>query len=305
MRVLAWLSGVSLFALIAVGCDDKKQESAKAPKAEGATSGSASAKPSAAPVDLGADAKKVLDAWVAAQNGGKFDAYAALYDTSFKGVRRTSDGKEKTFDLDGWKADRKKLFGKKQTVAADELKTKVEGDKVTLTFIQRWKSEKFADHGEKVLELAQKDGGLRIVREELKWSERGFEDGKDKPLDATALVSPVTLRVEWVSAPDNGDCSETHLRIHLEDSKGTKLKVDHGTITGMGGGTKKSGFIKPKDGAFTDLGEYCAGLKQGYTVKVTSDTVVALAAWLDEEAGEGKETKVVAKLPADAKVTLK
>ncbi len=302
MRTLTWVSGVSLCVLFVVGCDDKKQETAKAPKAETTASASASAKPP--PVDLGADGKKLLDAWVAAQNDGKFDAYAALYDASFKGVRRTSDGKEKTFDLEGWKTDRKKLFGKKQTVAADNLATKVEDGKVTLTFVQRWKSGKFADHGEKVLELAAKDGGLRIVREELKWSERGFEDGKDKPLDATALVSPITLRVEEIAMPDNGDCSETRLRIHLVDSKGTKLQVDHGVVTAVAGGAKKSGFLKPKDGGFTDLGEYCAGLKQGYTVKVTTDTVVALAAWTDEESGDGKETKVVAKLPTGAKVKL-
>ena len=305
MRQTHAVQAVFFCAALVPGCDEKKQQ--EATPANEPVKGSPSAKPSAsAAVDLGTAADAVLKNWLAAQNDGKFEAYAALYDASFKGVRRTADGAEKSFDLPGWRTDREKLFKKKQEVAADNIVKKVDASAVTLTFVQRWKSGKFADHGEKILELrADGTGAVRIVREELKWSERGWEDSKDKPVDATALVSPITLTVEEVKAPDNGDCSVTILRIHLKDDKGTEQKFDYGSITGMGGKPKKFGPLAPKAGESTDLGVYCAGLQQGYTVKVTGETLVAVAIWSDEESGAGKESKVIAKLPAGAKVTPK
>lgn len=247
-----------------------------------------------------------MKAWLAAQNAGDHAAYMALYGAGFKGVRRTADGTEKSLDLEGWSKDRERLFKGKQEVAADNVQKKVEGDKVTLTFIQRWKSPKSADHGEKVIELAAVDGKLRIVREELKWSERGWEDSKDKPLDATGLESPITLTVERVRLPDNGDCSASQLRLRLKDAKGTEKQLDYGTITGMGGGAAVAGGkIAPKSGEYSDLGVYCAGLQQGYTVKVSGDTIVALSVWMDEESGPGKDSKVVVTLPKGAKVETK
>lgn len=295
-----------LLSCVVMGCPEKKKDEATSTPTTTEGSSAPKAKPSAAPVDLGAEADKLLASWKAAQNDGKLDDYLALYDASFKGVRRTGGGVEKTLDLAGWKTDREKLFKKKQEVATDDVKKKVDGDTVTVTFVQRWRSGKFADHGEKVLDLKKTDAGLRIVREEQKWTERGWEDGKDKPLDATDLVSPIKLTVTGVAQPDNGDCSETKLRIALEDSKGTKKQIDYGTITGMGADAKKpAGKLAPKNGEYTDLGVYCAGLKQGYTIKVQGDTIVALAIWEDEESGPGKDTKVVVKLPAGAKVDTK
>ncbi len=289
------------------GCDDKKaKEKASAPVESAKAPASAKPSASAAP-DLGPAADALLKSWLAAQNESKFDAYIALYDTTFKGVRRTSDGTEKSFDLAGWRADREKLFKKKQEVVADTVVKKIEAGVVTLTFVQRWKSGKFADHGEKVLELrAEASGALRVVREELKWSEHGWEDSKEKAFDATALVSPITMTVEEYRAPDNGDCSVKVFRVHLKDDKGTAVKFEYGSITGGGGEmTNKGGPIAPKGGEYTDLGVYCAGLQQGYKLKVSGDTIVALSIWNDEDSGEGKETKVIAKLPPGAKVSLK
>lgn len=296
-----------------IGCSDSGAATTGSPAGSGkpGPTGSgpkpgASGATSAAAVDRGAEADAVLKAWLAAQNGGDHPGYMALYGAGFKGVRRTADGTEKSLDLEGWGKDRERLFKNKQEVAADNVVKKVEGDKVTLTFIQRWKSAKSADHGEKVIDLAVVDGKLRIVREELQWSERGWEDSKEKPLDATALVSPITLTVERVRLPDNGDCSETRLRLHLVDSKGEKKDVDYGTITGMGGGaTPAGGKLTPKSGEYSDLGVYCAGLQQGYTVKVAGDTIVALSVWMDEESGPGKDSKVVVTLPRGASVETK
>lgn len=279
--------------------------SASAPEtAEASAAPVASA--SSAPADRGKEADALLVAWLDAQNKGDHAAYMALYGAGFQGVRRTADGAAKNLDRDGWSKDRANLFKGKQQVAAENVVKKVDGDRVTLTFLQRWKSDQAADHGQKVMELAVVDGALRIVREELESSERGWEDGKPKPLDATSLVSPITMTVERVRKPDNGDCSETHLRLHLVDAKNQEKQLDYGTITGMAGdATSPGGKLAPKAGEYTDLGVYCAGLQQGYSLKVVGDTIVAFSVWMDEESGPGKESNVVVTLPKGAKVTTK
>lgn len=300
---------IASLACVLSGCPEKNADERPAPSTSESGAAGPKTQPSApAAIDAGKEADAVLAAWIAAQNDGKLDAYIALYDKSFKGVRRTGDGAEKTFDRDGWSKDRARLFKNKQEVAAEGVKKKVEGDTVTLTFTQRWRSGKAADHGEKVIELrlAKDDNKLRITREELKWSERGWEDSKDKVFDASDLASPITLTVEKVRKPDNGDCSESALRVSFEDSKGVKKQFEYGTITGMGGdATGKGGKLAPKGDEYTDLGAYCAGLQQGYTVKVAGDKLVALAVWMDEESGPGKDNKVIARLPAGATITAK
>jgi hypothetical protein len=295
--------GLLLPLLLLGACGEKKKEADGVPSEAKSVTTEAKAP---ANKDRGALATALLQAWVKAQNDGTFDAYVALYDGAFKGIRRTGDGGEKSFDLAGWKADREKLFKNKQTVAADDVKAKIDGDRISLTFIQRWRGGKFADHGEKELVLEPRGAGLKIVREELKWSERGWDDTKTKPFDATSLTSPITMTVERVRGPDNGDCSNTALRITLSDAKGTRLSFEHGSITGGGGAaTDKGGKLAPTGREYTYPGAYCAGLQQGYVLKISGETIVAIATWLDEESGPGKESRVVAKLPAGAKVVTK
>jgi hypothetical protein len=121
-----------------------------------------------ASADPAADAQVTLDAWVAAQNDGDFAAYGALYARTFVGIRRTSDGRAKKMKWKAWKADRKKMFKKKMTVAADKPTFEVLDGRVQVSFLQRWKSGSYADHGTKHLVLApDKAGVLHIVKEEL------------------------------------------------------------------------------------------------------------------------------------------
>lgn len=294
---------------VLAGCPETKDNERAAPSTSESGAAGPKVQPSAtAATDVAKEADAILASWLAAQNEGKLDAYTALYDKDFKGVRRTGDGTEKTFDRDGWSKDRARLFQKKQEVAAEGVKKSVAGDTVTLTFMQRWRSGKSADHGEKVLELrlSKDDNKVRIVREDLKWSERGWEDSRDMVFNAADLVAPITMTVEKVRKPDNGDCSASSLRISFEDSKGSKKELEYGTITGMGGdATGKGGRLAPKNDEYTDLGVYCAGLQQGYTVKVAGDKLMALAIWQDEESGPGKDNKVIARLPAGAKIIMK
>src|SRR5258706_9278390 len=65
-----------------------------------------------------AEARRVLDAWLAAQTQRDFDAYAALYARPFHGVRR-SGRRTVALDRDGWLNDRRRMFAKPFQVAAD------------------------------------------------------------------------------------------------------------------------------------------------------------------------------------------
>ena len=46
-------------------------------------------------------------------------------------------------------------------------------------------------------------------------------------------------------------------------------------------------------------------LNEEWTIGASLQALLALAIWLDEESGPGKENKVIAKLPAGAKVVAK
>lgn len=135
---------------------------------------------------------RALDAWVAAQNQGKLDAYLSMYDApSFRGVKRTSTGTEQSFDFKGWKDERSRMFGSDVTVAADAPKalawTENPGLKpgvVEVRFTQRWKNPRYADHGPKVIHFQVKSGAALIVYEELISSSPGWDD------DAAAAPSP-------------------------------------------------------------------------------------------------------------------
>jgi len=108
----------------------------------------------------------LVASWIAAQNTGAFDAYAALYADPFAGVRRTG---KKTVRLDraGWLADRKKMFARPMVVEADHVVIVPMVGRATVTFEQTWSSGKFRDVGPKVITVVEASGGLRIASEEM------------------------------------------------------------------------------------------------------------------------------------------
>ena len=119
------------------------------------------------PPDAGASPAELagrafLDRWLAAQNQGDFAAYSALYAPAFAGVRRSGTS-VKEFDRDGWLADRKRMFGDKMIVSADNPEVTQAGDRITIEFEQTWESGTYADKGPKRIILA---GGL-VVSEEM------------------------------------------------------------------------------------------------------------------------------------------
>ena len=115
-----------------------------------------------------AAARALLDRWLAAQNQGRFEDYAALYAPGFTGVKRV--GKTVTsMDRAAWLKDRKAMFKARLDVAARDLViTPAVAGAATgavLTFTQTWSSGSYGDVGPKRLVLDPTQ--TSIVREEL------------------------------------------------------------------------------------------------------------------------------------------
>jgi hypothetical protein len=259
-------------------------------------------------------ADAVMTKWLAAQNSGDFDAYTSLYANDFKGVRRTATGAPKEFDLAGWKADRADMFKNKLEVAADGIT--ITEDKtpgiIVVTFTQRWRSGKYADHGQKVIKLrAEADGVHRIIVEDMRTSTKGWEDARVKAADLTAMKSPLTMRVfvdrrvpkDWI-----GDCAGGRMEIEIEDAAGRKETIEAGTVTGMreeGNPGQRTPLAPSKKGRYQDLGSFCGGLEAGWRVEKDGDFIIGTDIWTDEITGFGRARWVLANLPAGTEVVLK
>jgi len=146
------------------------------------------------------EALTLLDAWVKAQNAGDQAAYFAMYEPKhFKGVKRTSNGKATRFDFSGWKTDRGRMFAHHPAVAAEsaEVTTWLESAAnlkhgvSVIRFTQRWKTEKYADHGIKVLHVWRgPDGAQHIIYEDLLNAEPGWDDSADANVAELTLAPP-------------------------------------------------------------------------------------------------------------------
>ncbi len=130
------------------------------------TTAAAETKPARAAKVEPAAAGALVDAWLAAQNGGDFAAYEALYARRFEGIKRAGP-RTTRFDRAGWVADRARMFKKPMKVTADDRKVSAAGALAVVTFTQTWSSGKFEDRGPKQLLLVEEGGGLRIAREEM------------------------------------------------------------------------------------------------------------------------------------------
>lgn len=110
--------------------------------------------------------QSVLDAWLAAQNSGDFDAYMAAYSEDVRGVRRSG---KKTVRLDraGWENERRRMFKRPMQVALRELNIAVNAGGAELRFIQDWRAGRYHDVGPKKLVVRKTEHGLRIAREEM------------------------------------------------------------------------------------------------------------------------------------------
>ena len=131
---------------------------------------------------LEAKAKELVTAWVAAQNQGNFDAYAAFYAPRFTGIKR-SGPRERKFAQAGWLADRRNMFKSAMQVTADEVAVSVSSDTAVVTFVQTWASGTYQDKGQKQLVLVPSKDGLEIAREEMLQSQIEAAGSEPKALD--------------------------------------------------------------------------------------------------------------------------
>jgi ketosteroid isomerase-like protein len=212
--------GIALAVLALSGC---KQDKAAAVDPGGETQ-----PPAAKDAALAADrvdpreaaARALVDAWLAAQNGDDFDAYAALYAIDFRGVRRSG---KKAVELDhaGWLADRRRMFAKPMQVEVADLELAADAGGVTVTFTQTWQSGSYADRGGKRLRLEARDGDLRIVAEEMLESVAApTRDGCLAVLFPDEKPEPATIQGITALEPNAGQARAICLVHTLEDTSG-------------------------------------------------------------------------------------
>lgn len=266
-----------------------------------------------------AAARAVVTAWLAAQNDGSFTAYSALYARDFVGIRRTSDGGEKRMKRKAWLADRKKMFKRKQQVAADSLTVTVKDGTAIARFVQRWKGGGYADHGVKVLRLApDKAGTLQITREELLSSTPGWEADPGKVLDATALASPITVTMKGVGILEEDGCQSVTWVVYLKDKKKRVVQKEVGLgvlmIDTSSDDVRSTIDVAPEGdkGTLFAVGEWCAGGADHYTITKSGDALIVNYRGVGECPHdepdcdpETRDTVLTIQLPEGAKVRAK
>jgi hypothetical protein len=163
---------VIVLLAISAGCsgrDEARQAPPTAPARPSAGTGSAApAGGGAAPARAitAERARAVLDAWLAAQNRGDFDAYEKLYAFRFEGVKRAGKRVVRFARL-GWMEDRRRMFGKPMEVEAREPDVSTAASSAEVRFTQRWRSGRFEDLGPKRLLLVAEGEQVVIAREEM------------------------------------------------------------------------------------------------------------------------------------------
>jgi ketosteroid isomerase-like protein len=121
----------------------------------------------AAPAVLSeASVRAVVDAWLAAQNGGDLAAYTALYAERFQGIRR-SGPRTRAFDRAGWMTDRGAMFRSPMRVSLSDVTIASFSTAATVRFTQDFTQQTFHDTGSKEIVVVQTSQGLRIAREEM------------------------------------------------------------------------------------------------------------------------------------------
>ena len=113
-----------------------------------------------------ADVQRLVQAWLEAQNTGRFEAYQALYAPRFTGVRR-SGARTVQLDRQGWLADRARMFRKAMKVEAKDLQISASATSARVLMQQAWSSASYKDVGPKQLIVVRTADGLRIAREEM------------------------------------------------------------------------------------------------------------------------------------------
>ncbi len=110
--------------------------------------------------------RAVLDAWLAAQNGGDFKAYERLFASDFKGVLRVGT-KAKAMDRAAWMKSRRRMFKSKMKVATKGIAFQSGTDRTTILFTQHFQRGSFEDKGSKEIVVAKRSNRYLIVSERM------------------------------------------------------------------------------------------------------------------------------------------
>jgi ketosteroid isomerase-like protein len=158
---------VALAVALALGCKGGDGEGAGAAVAPAGASapGAAVANEARPPLET-ARVEALVEAWLAAQNEGDFDAYQALYAERFQGVRR-SGPRVVRLDRTGWLEDRGRMFARRMRVEVSDLRVVATPMVAQVDFTQRWASGRYEDIGPKRMVVVTEGDDLRIAREEM------------------------------------------------------------------------------------------------------------------------------------------
>ncbi len=154
-----------------------------------------------------ADARALLDRWLAAQNGGDFAAYERLYATRFEGVKRVGN-RAYRFDRDAWLADRRRMFQSPMRVEFTGVEISAAGRYAIARFEQHWSAERFSDRGLKSMTFVNEGSTLRIADEQMLTSR--IELGHAEALAPAQFMAIVRTRRAYavVAADGNDDWSQ-------------------------------------------------------------------------------------------------
>lgn len=113
-----------------------------------------------------AAARRVIEAWAAAQSQGDLPAYQALYAPTFVGIKNNGPTPQ-SLDRAAWLTEREAVFKKQQKVQAQDLKVEKTAAGFRVTFTQVYEAGRYKNSNSKVMELVSAPSGLLIAREEL------------------------------------------------------------------------------------------------------------------------------------------
>jgi ketosteroid isomerase-like protein len=107
-----------------------------------------------------ADARWLLDGWLAAWSARDEDAYFAFYAPDFRFLDRG-------MGLEAFRKYRGRIMRRAESieVSADDVKVRMSGDAAEVVFEQTYRSDSVSDRGRKTLALVRLDGIWRIVSE--------------------------------------------------------------------------------------------------------------------------------------------
>ena len=249
------------------------------------------------------DVRRVLSAWLKAQNEGDFDSYASLYANRFDGIKRAG---KKTFQFDrkGWLKDRKGMFNRQMTVTADDAKFFTGPVTAKVRFEQTWSNGKYSDKGPKILQLIREDGALRIFREEMLRSEMAARKGKVKPpafLESFYLTTDEQYAVLGTMSASTGPGDSKHLggyiaekSLHPQEGQSVfRDRVVGGIFVGYADGTVREVKITDVVGIAKNI--FHSGVPQLWREQGYDASQRGLAIW--QAAAENNTLYYAAKLP--------